>query len=535
MVNYGQPCNKDDDCSSKICEMTFVDGLEDKRKCVLQEIQHGETCNYNRECDSNRCVMVFDGADKPLGKKCLVINGQHIPNRRDWETDDEYSNSRSAKWNAGANQEILLSNTQKRIAFEGHGILTDIIVLAMEIVVYFFKEIIKLLISIWKLILYLVSWPFESIYSSGWDGFSKIYMKRNEKGDLIHPYQCKDKSLTIRPITLIRFITVLFPPLGVFLDRGANGFGHILITSILTAIFYFPGMIYAMMLINDTMCPNSIEIFTKPNYKGKRYIFSYGDYSVLQNETLKKITCNNIDEVKFDNNSTDNIKIGSIKIGRRVNLVLYKDKNFTETVYTATTNIPVLTEIPEISNQSDWSIECNSYDTRGKEETYAIINSFSIRLKKPPKLVPEIVQDQEVIFYMLNDFRGQMISLDSGTYNSKDLTKLFNGRISSIRIGKNMKIGLFEHNNFNRKHEGDYDSFNDFIKNIKQHTWSDSGGNYMEATYENVIYENTEDVITDGKIPNLSLYSFNDTIQSIIICNNNNTCNIDNIAKASEN
>ena len=45
MVKYGEPCNKDSDCSSKICEMSFVDGLEDKRRCVIQQVKYGKPCN----------------------------------------------------------------------------------------------------------------------------------------------------------------------------------------------------------------------------------------------------------------------------------------------------------------------------------------------------------------------------------------------------------------------------------------------------------------------------------------------------------
>ena len=85
-------------------------------------------------------TMIFTADDKPIGKKCAIIDGQHIPSKRDWETDDDYASTKGEKWNASANQEILLSNTQKRIAFEGHGILTDIIVLVMEIIVFILKD-----------------------------------------------------------------------------------------------------------------------------------------------------------------------------------------------------------------------------------------------------------------------------------------------------------------------------------------------------------------------------------------------------------
>ena len=409
---------------------------------------------------------------------------------------------------------------QKRIAFEGHGILTDIIVLVMEIIVFILKEILKLLLSIWKLVLFFVSWPFESIYSKGWDGFSKQY----RDGDV-----CKSNSFMVKPITLLRFITVLFPPLGVFLDRGVTGFGHIAVTSLLTAIFYFPGMIYGMMLINDILCPTSIEIFTMPNFKGERYIFSYGDYSVKSNETLKKITCiKDPDELTLKDKTTNNIRIGSFRLGKSVNLKLFKNPDFTNLVYNGETSVSDLAN-SVFNKESNTISDCGTLEGRDPEITVATVSSFSIILKDPPKLTPETVQDQEVVFYLLNDFRGQMISLDSGTYTSKDLSEVFSGRISSIRIGKNVKLGLFENDYFNRKVKTDTD-INSFSF---KYNWQSSNGKYLEVTYENVKYENIDYDIVNGEIPNLSLYDFNDKINSIIICDNK-SCNIDRIAKANE-
>ena len=57
--------------------------------------------------------------------------------------------------------------------------------------------------------------------------------------------------------------------------------------------------------------------------------------------------------------------------------------------------------------------------------------------------------------------------------------------------------------------------------------------NDFEVTYENVKHENIDYDIVNGEIPNLSLYDFNDKINSIIICDNK-SCNIDRIAKANE-
>ncbi len=51
-------------------------------------------------------------------------------------------------------------------------------------------------------------------------------------------------------------ITIIFPPAGVFIQERANNFRNmyrLVINFILTAIFYFPGLIHALSGINCNM------------------------------------------------------------------------------------------------------------------------------------------------------------------------------------------------------------------------------------------------------------------------------------------
>ena len=50
------------------------------------------------------------------------------------------------------------------------------------------------------------------------------------------------------PFSVI-IITILLPPAGVFIEYGLTGWFQILICSILTLLFYFPGLIYALVLL----------------------------------------------------------------------------------------------------------------------------------------------------------------------------------------------------------------------------------------------------------------------------------------------
>ena len=57
------------------------------------------------------------------------------------------------------------------------------------------------------------------------------------------------------PISIFSMlITIIFPPIGVWLQQHQKSYPHpqkIIISFILTALFYFPGLIYAL---NENVC-----------------------------------------------------------------------------------------------------------------------------------------------------------------------------------------------------------------------------------------------------------------------------------------
>ena len=78
-----------------------------------------------------------------------------------------------------------------------------------------------------------------------WGGIqSKYYDEANNK--------CKANSRGFDMWYVRTIITILFPPLGVFMAKGLYGMGDIVMTSILTTLFYFPGLIYAFAVISSS-------------------------------------------------------------------------------------------------------------------------------------------------------------------------------------------------------------------------------------------------------------------------------------------
>ena len=58
-------------------------------------------------------------------------------------------------------------------------------------------------------------------------------------------YRTEDGTV---PFTVL-IITILCPPIGVFMEYGVLGWFNILICSLLTLAFYFPGLLYALILL----------------------------------------------------------------------------------------------------------------------------------------------------------------------------------------------------------------------------------------------------------------------------------------------
>lgn len=371
-IQYGKECNTNKDCSSNICEMTYIDNnknLPNTRKCVInlkksmketpddaddadtalftikeclydsdcksglcdtkyhvdektkhrindgkhcinQEKKFGDLCSYNTECDSNRCVSTDNSSDK-LEKKCLLYkNPPVIPDRNFGEiNDDDLPNNdpqKSPAWKTAKSETFLLSDKRKQQELEGRGPIADIIVLLMELVAVGVKFVIEMLVYVWLIIFKIVAFLPSLLLSSKIFNFSDKH--KNDKG------KCTD-SVTITASARTKFITLLFPPYGIFLHLGAVGFKHILICCILTLLFYFPGLMYAFNIINnvpktgtttqnkDSDSSNKIPDIKKLSktsiWDNKLYnMFMYGEL-IKDDICLPKKTLNNIFTIIF--------------------------------------------------------------------------------------------------------------------------------------------------------------------------------------------------------------------------------------------
>ena len=64
--------------------------------------------------------------------------------------------------------------------------------------------------------------------------------------------KCKKGTTGVSLWFFRTIITILFPPLGVFMAKGLSGISQIGISCLLTACLYIPGLIYSLAIIKDT-------------------------------------------------------------------------------------------------------------------------------------------------------------------------------------------------------------------------------------------------------------------------------------------
>ena len=147
--------------------------------------------------------------------------------------------------------------------------------------------------------------------------------------------------------------------------------------------------------------------------------------------------------------------IDSVRIGKKVKLILYQERNYItdgvvgKPMIVLEDNVSNILKKIEALNNPNYTKDCRSQSGYNNPGNSPKVGSMSIVLKQPKPLVPSRIDDDEVVLYLLNDFRGQYLRLKEGDFDSDELTSLFSGRISSIRMGKNMKIKIYENSNYN--------------------------------------------------------------------------------------
>ena len=133
--------------------------------------------------------------------------------------------------------------------------------LFVDLITDFYNSLLVIIISIFKLpfdlLAGLVAWGINSI--GGWMtsifGWDQSGLTKNDKNsnyfkgiDRMKGKKCYLTNNNTVPFSIL-LGTIICPPLGVFMDLGITGWFNILITIILTLMYYVPGLFYALLVI----------------------------------------------------------------------------------------------------------------------------------------------------------------------------------------------------------------------------------------------------------------------------------------------
>tara|TARA_B100000809_G_C14963660_1_gene468356 strand:- start:15 stop:791 length:777 start_codon:yes stop_codon:yes gene_type:complete len=231
-ISYGERCKTDSECKSKICETKYDEfGNSEGRYCIVPNNKYGKQCSTNNDCESGECIPIYDRDSRLIGKRCKPS---------DYKLKDD--NVRSFFFSGeDSNKYGIVDKNYRAAQFQKNkaGPLAEFIAYLMETVVYFIKLIVTTLFDIFKGVFKIIA----DIILGGITGnlfFGAITNKHKKDGKCLSMWF---------PRTILTF---LLPPFGVFMARGFNGIKYVLICCVLTAIFYFPGLIYAFIVMGNS-------------------------------------------------------------------------------------------------------------------------------------------------------------------------------------------------------------------------------------------------------------------------------------------
>lgn len=294
---YSNVCNEDAECISGICEKQFDNLSKDgnpQKMCVKQNKMYGKRCLFNHECEeTGRCVNKEIGKKKIFeGKFCLVyqnkedfifggggggslggltgsgasalgglagsgasalggLAGSAGGLARSAVSDPMPDKFLSKEWNATRDETIFFTKAQKDRELKGRGVLSRIVILIIEFICEIISKIFYFLIFIAQSIFNFITSMFNSILGNNFFLFSRRFEQDEHFRDVVETIKCNKNAHVIKKNTILKIITLFIPPYGVFLHKGLKGTLEIIICSILTLMFYLPGVFYGFSVIDS--------------------------------------------------------------------------------------------------------------------------------------------------------------------------------------------------------------------------------------------------------------------------------------------
>lgn len=234
-VIYSKPCKEDSDCQSNVCEQIHDDNnVPQGRFCVSEKSEYGRVCNSGLDCESGNCIAIKNENDQIIGRRCEPFDSSNQNKNEDIENS-------FLMQNVDLNENAVLNDQYRQKLFNDSnaGYIARFMVFVVEKIIYIVKAIVN---ALWGFFIGVITFIGNLFLGKIKGGliFGLISNKYRQTGT------CFSMWL---PRTIV---AILLPPFGVYLSRGLRGIKYVLICCVLTCFFYFPGLIYAMIVMNNS-------------------------------------------------------------------------------------------------------------------------------------------------------------------------------------------------------------------------------------------------------------------------------------------
>ena len=117
----------------------------------------------------------------------------------------------------------------------------SIVFAVFDVMKYFIKKIVNM----FGPTIFNGFWGWDQVQNSEFDRTEAAYFDPKHNRFNYKNYRTDENKI---PMSII-IGTVIFPPLGVFMEYGLSGWIQILISGMLTLLFYFPGLVFSLMCL----------------------------------------------------------------------------------------------------------------------------------------------------------------------------------------------------------------------------------------------------------------------------------------------
>ena len=236
-IQFSNKCKTDNECESGVCEMTYdTNGNPKGRLCLDVNQKYGEKCIIDNDCPSGQCLEIFDDNGFLVEKRCKATKYKYDPSK--YAFSEQSQEFRHGIVNNAYRQQLIEQHKLGRVG----KFIIEVMEALIKVVTNIFDMLVNIFFSIFKFVFKTFLGGEKSDGPFGGVFFGLIHSKSKKSGKCLSMYWMRT------------IITILLPPFGVFLARGFVGIPYIILCSILTMFFYFPGLIYAFAVINNSEC-----------------------------------------------------------------------------------------------------------------------------------------------------------------------------------------------------------------------------------------------------------------------------------------